>query len=585
MTLRLRALPVRPEDKGGPRYVVTDQPGASRVRRMESKRDAPSMDWRLIGVLVGVIGLGRAALGLHKYPYGDDMVYGPLARLAADPTLYPGDEQLRSFENHAWLYGLIWRAAEATIGVVPAHLALTLGLTLLTGLVMLWIARAVGAVGWLVPLGFLLANVVELRGAGRGAYGGAFGDHFHLQSLAIVLSLLALLAVLRARWILAGAALGLAALAQPVLAFHAAFAVGCFCLGRGWDGLRPLVLTALTSMIVAAPALLQLLDLKFGGVTDPAKVIQEGFIWRVDNHYRLSSAAYLLIVLYTVLGLFAALRLKQGAGAVVGLAVFGVLCWVFYAPKLGLNEVSTLPYMLDFSRSSPILWVFAAALAAAAAEKAWRDGDRVGVAVIAALSALIFALNGVWSLFSILALLGALIPITPVMSIRTAPGGLAGLGVAAVMLTIVALPDPLSRDAKMRGFYEWARTETAKDASFIAPPFIADIREFARRPVWVDFRAVSMAQPDQIMLSRERHEVITPGFEDLPDLGGWRGAWFWTKAYSENHDAASIVAALRRTGATYLVIYRPETPYEIAGAGLKIAYADDHALVLELRDP
>ena len=88
---------------------------------MESMRDATDTNWRLIGVLIGVIGLGRAALGLHQYPFGDDMVYGPLARLAADPWLYPGDEQLRMFENHAWLYGVIWRAADASVGVVPAH--------------------------------------------------------------------------------------------------------------------------------------------------------------------------------------------------------------------------------------------------------------------------------------------------------------------------------------------------------------------------------------------------------------------------------------------------------------------------------
>ena len=284
------------------------------------------------------------------------MVCGPLACLAADETLYIGDDQLRSFENHAWLYGLILRAADATIGVVPAHLALTIGLTVLVGLTMLWIARAVGAAGWLIPLAFLVANVVEVRGIGRGADGGAFGDHFHLQSLAIVFSLLAFLAVLCARWIWAGVALGLAALAQPVLAFHAALAVGCLLLARGKDGVAQLLMVAVTSMIAAAPALLTLLDLEFGAVEGVGRVIRDGYLWRADHHYQLTVHHYLLLGLYGTLGFLAVRRfggsavrrLGQGGGLIFGLAMTGALCWVFYTNTFGLQMASTLPYVLDF---------------------------------------------------------------------------------------------------------------------------------------------------------------------------------------------------------------------------------------------
>ncbi len=552
---------------------------------MESKRNVTSMDWRLIGALIGVIGLGRAALGLQQYPYGDDMVYGPLARLAADPTLYPGDEQLRSFENHAWLYGLIWRTAEATIGVVAVHLILTVGLTVLIGFTMLWIARAVGAAGWFVPLGFLLANVVTLGGIGRGAYGGAVGEHFHLQTLAIAFSLLAVLAVLRRRWVWAGAALGATALSHPVLAFHAAFAVACLLMGQGRHAIRPLAIVGVVSIIVASPLLATLLDLKHGSDADVERVIRDGYRWRVDNHYRLPAWEYLIFALYAALGIFAALRLRMGVGAIVGLSILGALSWVFYSDVFDLQYVSTLPYKLDLTRSSPLLWVLAATFAAAAAEHAWRKRDLLSLAILGSISALIIALNFVWNFYAIAAFVAAVFAITSLITKRFVSAGLATLGAVAVILTVAATQAPLDRDARMRGFYEWAREMTPKDAMFVAPPFIADIREFARRPVWVDFRAVSMAQPDQTMLSRKRHEQITPGYGSLPEIGGWRGARLWTLAYTENHDAQSIADVLRQTGADYLVIYRPETPYEIAGAGLKIAYADEHAIVLELREP
>ncbi len=550
---------------------------------MESKRNPVSMDWRPIGALICVIGLGRLALGLHLYPFGDDMVYGPLARLAADPTLYPGDEQLRSFENHAWLYSLIWRAADATIGVIPVHLALTVGLTVLVGLTMLWIARSVDAAGWLAPLAFLIANLAELRGIGRGAYGGAFGDHFHLQSLAIAFSLLAFLAVLRARWMWAGIALGLAALSQPVLAFHAAFTVGCLLVARGRGGAAPLLIVAVTSMIVAAPALTTLLDLEFGVVQDTEQIIRDGYLWRADHHYQLKAQDYLCLGLYATLGFLAVRRLGQGGGLIFGLALIGALSWVFYTTTFGLQTASTLPYVLDLSRSSPLLWVLSSALAAAAAEVAWRSGDRLSAYLIGGIAALIIALNFQWGVVSVAALVVSVLAIFLATETgKTIPALLAATGVAALIISMTTASISLDRDPKMKAFYEWARDETPKDAMFIAPPFIADIREFAQRPVWVDFRAVSMAQPDQIMLSRERHEVITPGFETLPKIGGWAGARMWTLAYGAKHDAPSITAVLKATSASYFVTYKAHELNDIAGAGLSIAYTDDHALVLEL---
>ncbi len=560
------------------------------VRRMKKvcKLWADS-DWWLIGVLIGVIGIGRAALGLQSYPYGDDMVYGPLARLAIDPSLYPGDEQLRSFDNHAWLYGLIWRAADATIGVVQAHMALTVALTVLVGLIMLWIAQSLGAAGRFVPLAFLIANVVDLRGVGRGAYGGAIGDHFHLQSLAICFSLLAFLAILKGRGIWAGCALGLAALAQPVLAFHAAVAIGCFYLPSGWRGLKHLSLVGVTSILIASPVLAGLSGLDLTAAYSADSIVRDGYLWRADHHYLLPRQEYLLFSLYGVLGFVAARLLGKGVGLNVGLAIFGGLSFGFYAYGFGRQTLSSLPYVLDLSRSSPLLWVVSAAFASAAAEKAWARGDRGSLFLIGAPIFAIVAANYQWSGVAVFALIISLMPVlgeaVPKIPRLFFAGAIAVAGTGAVIVSVITTTPPLDRDPNLKDFYLWARKDSRPDGMFVAPPFIADIREFAQRSVWVDFRAVSMAQPDQMMESRRRHEAITPGFEALPPIGGWQGARLWTLAYVTRHTTMSVVDLLRRTGADYFVTYVSDTSSEIAGAGLKIAYADDHVLVLELRRP
>ena len=66
----------------------------------------------------------------------------------------------------------------------------------------------------------------------------------------------------------------------------------------------------------------------------------------------------------------------------------------------------------------------------------------------------------------------------------TIPAILAATGATAMIVSASTASAPLDRDLRMKAFYEWAREETPKDAMFIAPPFIADIRELAQRPVW-----------------------------------------------------------------------------------------------------
>ncbi len=566
---------------------VTLSAAADSVARMEGKGRFAWPDWRLIAALIGVIGVARAALGLQVYPCGDDMVYGPLARLAADPSLYPGDVQLAAFENHAWVYSLIWRASDATIGVTPAHLTLTIALTFAAGLLMLAIMRTLGVAGWFAPFAFVLASLASQRGIGRGDYGGAIGDHFHLQSLACVLCLAAFLAVLRHRWALAGAALGLAALAQPALAAQGAVAAACGALALGRGGLRPVAIMALVSIIVATPMTIRMWGAPTAAEVDTASAIADGYIWRAGHHYLIPFSGYLVFALYAAFGL-AGCRNAVAVGIVGGLAVSGVLCFLIFADPLGLGvgQVSVIPYMLDLSRSSPLLWVMGAAMGAAGMEQAWTDRKWSKLFAPGLAAAALIALNFEFEVLSLAAFaLAAFVALAGALCIKLVTAGIAAVGISAVIWSIIAAPPPLDRDPALKGFYEWALQDTAPDSLFIAPPMVADIRELARRAVWVDFRAVSMAQPDQTMLSRRRHEMITPNFADLPDIGGWDGAYIWTVAYSDRHDRESITALLDETGASYFVTFRTEKTSKFADDGLKTAYADDHTLVFRRSDP
>ena len=550
-----------------------------------------SRDWPVILATLGAAGMARAAMGLESYPFGDDLVYGPLARAMLDPTLYAGDAQLEAFGNHAWLYSWLWIAADRTLGVAPVFLAMTLAISAAVALGLLSIMNALGARGRLAPLALCLAVAVEQRGVGRGDYGGAFTDHFHLQGVAIALSLFAVSAVFRGRALPAGALLGVAALAHPVLALHAAAAIGLAWIFGGRRDFRALVYTAGLAALIAAPFHMPLLaTIGAEPLTRSAEdVIRNGYYFRASHHYLIPAGALLVLGLYLVAGLLGALTLsgevgRRALGLIVGFASLTFLLAIFHWDGIdpSFRYVSTLIYVLDFSRSTPLIWCLGPALALAALE-ASGDLARPRRWALAAPLVAIAAINIKISVFAwgayVLAVLFA-------FGSSLATGMvLAGAGALLTTLLVLKLEIPRRPPVEGRPLIDWLRFETRPGETIIAPPGIANLREFARRPVYVDFRMVSMAQPAQIMLFRERMERITPGFERAGAAGGWDAAVPWSILYFEGNDPLRIAELLRDTGATYFVGLAASgfADEEVDAAGLLRAYSGERFQVYARR--
>lgn len=529
-------------------------------------------DWPVILTTLGAAGLARAALGIEPYPFGDDLIYGPLARKAADPSLYPGDAQLDAFVNHAQAYSWIWRAADATLGVAPVFLVLTLAITAGTALAMLSIMRAVGARGALTPLAVLLAGVVTLRGVGRGDYGGIFTDHFHHQGVAILLALFAFAALLRERAALCGLLLGLAALFHPALALHAAFAVGC-----GWlltaGGLRGLFITAGVSALVAAPVVAPILlaSAETQATWSVERVIRDGYFFRAAHHYQLGVDQMLVLALYLLAAMMGARMLgrRAAAGLALAFALMALTICAFYLRAFDhpLRYVSVWVYVLDFTRSTPLLWALGAALGCAALERADR-ADRVGWLMLFLPLGMIFIVNFQWSLWSVVALaFASALAAGPLIARFAGVAALAGGMATALVAARTPLPAP--PEAPTGRLVPWLLANTAPHETIIAPPALSNLREQARRPVWADFRAFSMSQPGQIQLSRERLEAITPHFGRAEGVGGKDAARAWSLLYAFWNRPEQIAAHLRDKGDVFVTF--AETRFsdeEVAAAGL-----------------
>ena len=183
--------------------------------------------WDSLWVLVSASSavLVRASLGYRPFPSIDDFAYVPLAWHWLDPAFYPRDAILGMFVNHQLAYTAIVAVGDLTRGLASAFLLATLLLTAFTVFGVARIMRALGATGLFVPVALGLSAAVVVRGLGRGSYDGLIGDGVHGEWVAIVLSLFAFDALLRGKDLASGLMLGLAAYAQPMLAFHSAFSV------------------------------------------------------------------------------------------------------------------------------------------------------------------------------------------------------------------------------------------------------------------------------------------------------------------------------------------------------------------------
>jgi hypothetical protein len=547
----------------------------------------------------------RAVRPYRPFPSVDDFAYLPLAWAWRDPRLFPRDTLLRGFVHHTPAWDVIVRVLDATVGEPLGFWLLTLLLTVATVVAVGRLLRATGVSLVLLPVVAALAFCGPVIGFGRGAYDGALGDAFHVQWLALCALLWCYDAFVRERMVASGAWLGAAALCHPVVAAHGALVLGvggAVAGGRRW-GRLPLL--AGIAAVVSLPLSIPLIRSVTGSASAVARmapdVIRLGYVFRNPLHYLpgLTPAStwwYLGVMILG--GLAAALVPRTGpeqrniralAALLAGqamVAASGPLIYGDWMPERW-RYASSLPYMLDLSRTSGLILPLAAVLLVGALELRPSRRDQatpthellwIGLFAVAA-TALIFFVT--WSRPL------ATLVVVGLIGRAWGPGPRATAAVAVGLIAVAALG--LARihgDTRLRaplspeeaGLYHWA-AGTPTNALFIVPPGLQGFRFYGRRSVYVDFKLFPPATPSSSPEWRRRMEQVAAPDRLALRSPGWSGVPQWDRTYANRNTPARIVSLLGETGADYLVWDRsgldlpPYVPIERPGVpGLALTF-------------
>lgn len=548
--------------------------------------------------------IARALIGLAPFPSIDDFAYAPLALHAMDPSLYPRDDLLLGFSNHALVYSILFRLFSATVGVGAGFAFATLLLSIATALGVLAVLRALGTRGYATPLVFALVVLVKVPGIGRGAYGGLFGNAFHGQWLGLCILLFMFAALLQQRVWTTALLLAAAAYAHPMVALHGAFAVLCAGLLHGKSGLAFTARVAALSAMAAVPMMIYIATNQPASLPAPDvpawTVVTDALRFRAPHHYELGVLQLFLIGAWSLVGALSAWRRSTIAlGALAGLALLQGSAALLYAiePPDIHEKLSLFAHLLDLTRSSPLLIGLGAILFAATVERSLRagpgqleNGERFRLATAATLVLSLLIINGTaigW-LFAV-ASVGTVVLLSNVSFSRPV---VALWAFGTLVLTYdssrrVELNAPLpTHEGEL---YTWAREKTPKSALFITPASMQGFRYYARRSQFVDFKLFSMAQPAQGWVVRKRMELISSPDEATLAAAGWPGISQWDRSYAVNNTPQRTAWLLMQTGADFLVYDRQshqgdgENAIERgipAETGLKVAFANGRYVVL-----
>ena len=521
----------------------------------------------------------RAVRPYRSFPSIDDFAYVPLAWAWQDGTLFPRDTLARAFVHHTPAWDLIVAVLDRSIGESRGFWLLTLLLTLATLGAVARLLRATGASALLLPVVAAVAFCGPVIGFGRGATDGALGDAFHVQWLAICALLWSYDAFLRGRTGVSGAWLGLAALCHPLVAAHGAAVLAAASVLGGGGAWRRLPLLGSVTLVLSLPLSLPLLrSLASAGSpagTMSAEVIKLGYEFRAPQHYLpwlTPPSTWWYLAVMILAGLAAAMvprpdaqpgATRRLAGLLAGqafLALASALLYGSWIPERW-RYVSSLPYLLDLSRTSGLLLPLAAVLIAGALEL--RPARRstgtptnellwAGLLAAATTALLLFV---EWRLP-----LALLIAVT--IGVRLAGTGGRARWVLAVGLLVVAavsvqriradtrLDAPLT--AEESGLYRWA-SATSPQSLFIIPPGLQGFRFYARRSVYVDFKLFPPATPSTTPEWRRRMELVAAPDRRALDSPGWSGVPQWDRTYASRNTPGRIVMLLRQTRADYFV--------------------------------
>jgi hypothetical protein len=243
-----------------------------------------------------------------------------------------------------------------------------------------------------------------------------------------------------------------------------------------------------------------------------------------------------------------------------------VACYA--APPLGTwREATLVPYLLDLTRTTPLLVVLGAVAAVAALEvtlgsSAVASGRPQRLALIAGVGTL--AIFAPWHWPETLAVaLGAGTWLLARRSGSSALGrsvsaGLiggalvvAGAGALVWSTTHDVRKAPLSREEQE--LYTWVQKTAPDSALFIVPPGMQAFRLYGRRSIYVDFKVFPISTPNAVPEWRQRlNDVAAPDRRAL-ESRGWEGVPYWDRAYANYNTPDRIAGLLDRTGADYFV--------------------------------
>ena len=501
----------------------------------------------LLAVALGL--LVHALIGYAAFPTGDDFAYAPLAQHRADAALFPRDEQLRLFENHALVYEALYRLGEAGTGVEPVFRAAVWLQAALTSVALLGVLVALGAPVAALPAVLGLGVVVASGGLGRGDFGGLVSPFFHHHNVALTLVLAAVAAGLRGRYGLAGALLGLAAYAQPMTALHGALAAGLGALALGPAGA---VRMGLAAGLVALPVAVLVVG-EVMGAPAPAvtlDLVEDAYRFRAPHHYDPDLGAIVVATLYLLAGGVGVALLARpdpaaarfAGGVMAGFTLLHLVTVIVY--RAGLAEWVPF-FILDANRSTPALYALGPAFALAGL---WRAPQGPAFWAAGLLLAAILALNGAPGGLGLVALSGVMLALRE--RAWAGPAVLAGLAVVLVVLFPPA-PAPPGVPEPTRAALERIRAETPLDALFVIPVAMQEFRHYAQRSAYVDFKLFSVAQPDQAALTRERIEAVARPAPAHRAAVGWEGMALWEEDQRRAATCDGMAEILRRAGADY----------------------------------
>jgi hypothetical protein len=521
----------------------------------------------------------RAVRPYRPFPSGDDFAYLPLAWASRDPGLFARDTLLRDFVHHTPAWNIIVAWLDRSTGEPLGVWLLTLLLTVATVASLARLVRISGVSPFLLPLVAALAFCGPVIGFGRGTYDGALGEGFHIQWLAICVLLWSSDAFVRNRMVSAGSWLGAAALCDPVVAAHGAVALtmgAAVADGQRWRRFPALIgIAALVSLPLSIPLIRSVVGSASAVARMTPEVIRLGYVFRNPVHYlpQLTPAStwwYLGVMILG--GLAAALIPRPGpergnirplAGLLFGQALIAASCPLLYGDWMPerWRYASSLPYLLDLSRTSGLLLPLAAVLLVGALElrpSQRKQGGRThellwtGLLSVAATALVLFV---TWTLP-----LAALVALG-LIGRAVGPGRRTSVAVTAGLIGVAALGAVRIRgDTKLRaplsadeaGLYRFA-AGTPTNALFIVPPGLQGFRFYARRSVYVDFKLFPPATPSSTPEWRRRMELVAAPDRLALRSPGWSGVPQWDRTYANRNTPARIVTLLRETGADYLV--------------------------------